>query len=67
MSPTIREVRSRYRELALETGFSPRDIDLLISDALGRPFEWVLGHDDESIDPQTLARLAERIVLPSLA
>ncbi|MFA6957834.1 MAG: peptide chain release factor N(5)-glutamine methyltransferase [Thermoanaerobaculia bacterium] len=46
---TIREVRAAARERAAREGVSPRDVDLLLSDALGRTPVWLLAHDDEPI------------------
>jgi release factor glutamine methyltransferase len=46
---TIREVRAAAREHAAHEKVSPRDVDLLLADALGRQPVWLLAHDDETI------------------
>jgi release factor glutamine methyltransferase len=43
-------LRSRWREEALRRGVNPRDVDLLLADAAGKPVTWVIAHGDESID-----------------
>lgn len=54
------EVRSRYREHALQRGLNPRDVDLLLSDLLGRTPAWLFAHGDEPIDPAPLLPLLAR-------
>jgi release factor glutamine methyltransferase len=54
------EVRERYREAALERGISPRDVDLLLGDLLGRSLAWLVAHGDDEIDPTPLAAMMER-------
>jgi release factor glutamine methyltransferase len=54
------ELRSRYREDALQRGVNPRDVDLLLSDLLGRSPAWLFAHGDEPIDPAPLLPLLER-------
>jgi release factor glutamine methyltransferase len=44
---TIGEVRAAARDRAAREGVSPRDVDLLLADALGRTPVWILAHDDE--------------------
>jgi len=46
---TIREVRAGARERAAREGVPPRDVDLLLADALGREPVWLLAHDDETM------------------
>jgi release factor glutamine methyltransferase len=46
---TIREARASARERASRDGVSPRDVDLLLADALGREPVWLIAHDDETI------------------
>ena len=59
-SERLDEVRSRYRDDALERGINPRDVDLLLSDILARPVSWLLAHGEETIDPRPLAALLVR-------
>jgi release factor glutamine methyltransferase len=54
------EVRSHYRDEALQRGVSPRDVDLLLSDLLGRPLTYLIAHGDEMTDPRPLERLLKR-------
>lgn len=54
------EVRERLRAAALERGISPRDLDLLLGDLLGRPLAYILGHGEERIDPGPLLPLLQR-------
>jgi release factor glutamine methyltransferase len=57
----IEELRSRWRDEALRRGVNPRDVDLLLADAAGKPVTWVIAHGDESIDGVGLeAQLARR-------
>jgi release factor glutamine methyltransferase len=56
----IDEIRSRYREQAIQCGVSPRDVDLLLSDVLGRSVGWLFAHGDEEADPGLLAPLLQR-------
>ncbi|HEX2835922.1 MAG TPA: peptide chain release factor N(5)-glutamine methyltransferase [Thermoanaerobaculia bacterium] len=53
-------MRSRYREHALQRGLNPRDVDLLLSDLLGRTPAWLFAHGDEPIDPAPLLPLLAR-------
>jgi release factor glutamine methyltransferase len=48
-------VRAKYRHRA-----NRRDVDLLISDLIGRPVAWVVAHGDESIDEARLDPLLQR-------
>ncbi len=48
-------MRAKYRDRA-----SRRDIDLLISDLIGRSVAWVVAHGDESIDEARLDPLLQR-------
>ena len=54
------EVRGRLREEAVRLRASPRDIDLLLSDLVGRSVSWVIAHGDEPIDPKPITALAAR-------
>jgi release factor glutamine methyltransferase len=48
-------VRAKYRD-----GANRRDVDLLISDLIGRSVAWVVAHGDESIDEARLDPLLQR-------
>ncbi|HET8796129.1 MAG TPA: peptide chain release factor N(5)-glutamine methyltransferase [Thermoanaerobaculia bacterium] len=54
------DIRARYREDALQRGINPRDVDLLLSDLLGRTPAWLFAHGDERIDPAPLVALLDR-------
>ena len=56
----IDEVRSRYREEAIQHGISPRDVDLLLADLLSRSVGWLFAHGEEHVDPHPLEVLLER-------
>jgi release factor glutamine methyltransferase len=54
------DVRSRYREDALQRGINPRDVDLLLSDLLGKPTSWLLAYGETPVDPAPLEALLAR-------
>jgi release factor glutamine methyltransferase len=54
------DVRTRYRDEALQRGISPRDVDLLLGDLLDKPLSYVIAHGDDRVDPRPLERLLER-------
>lgn len=54
------DVRSFHREDALQRGVNPRDVDLLLSDLLGKPLSWLLAFGETEIDPAPLAALLAR-------
>ena len=54
------EVRGRLREEAVRRSASPRDVDLLLSDLVGRSVSWVIAHGDELVDPEPISALAAR-------
>ena len=56
----IDELRARHRELALERGIHPRDVDLLLADLLDRSTSWLFAHGEELVDPEPLELLLER-------
>lgn len=56
----LEDVRFRYREDALQRGINPRDVDLLLSDLLGRPLSWLLAFGETEIDPAPLEPLLAR-------
>ncbi len=44
----------------MQRGINPRDVDLLLSDLLGRPLAWILAHGDADVDPGPLGALLHR-------
>ncbi|MGZ8867807.1 MAG: peptide chain release factor N(5)-glutamine methyltransferase [Thermoanaerobaculia bacterium] len=56
----LAEVRTRFRDEALQRGISPRDVDLLLADLLGQSVTWVFSHGDTTIDPAPLEHLLRR-------
>jgi release factor glutamine methyltransferase len=54
------EIRSRYRDEALQRGINPRDVDLLLTDVLQRPMSFVMAHGETRVDPAPLATLLAR-------
>ncbi|HJQ37868.1 MAG TPA: peptide chain release factor N(5)-glutamine methyltransferase [Thermoanaerobaculia bacterium] len=51
------DLRARLREDALARGINPRDVDLLLSDALEKPLAWLYSHGEFELD-------ADRIEAP---
>lgn len=60
MKKRLDDVRSRYRENALARGINPRDVDLLLSDLLGKPLSWLLAFGETELDPSALNALLAR-------
>lgn len=54
------DAREKYREEALERGISPRDVDLLLSDLLGRSLSWIIGHGEADVDVGPLEEMLRR-------
>ena len=54
------ELRTRHRESALERGIHPRDVDLLLSDLLGKSTSWLFAHGETLVDPEPLEALLAR-------
>jgi release factor glutamine methyltransferase len=54
------DVRFHHREDALQRGVNPRDVDLLLSDLLGRPLSWLLAHGEEAVEAGPLEALLAR-------
>lgn len=54
------DVRFRFREDALQRGINPRDVDLLLSDLLGRPLAWLVAFGETLVDATPLAALLAR-------
>jgi release factor glutamine methyltransferase len=56
----LEDVRSKHREAAMQQGINPRDVDLLLSDLLGKSPAWLFAHGEERIDPKPLEKLLAR-------
>ena len=56
----IDDLRSRWREEALQRGVHPRDVDLLLADVLSRTTGWLFAHGEEEVDPAPLEALLAR-------
>ena len=54
------DLRTRFRDQALQNGVSPRDVDLLLTDLLGQSLAWIVAHGDAEIDAAPLAGLMKR-------
>jgi release factor glutamine methyltransferase len=59
-SEKLADVRARHRDQAMRRGFSPRDVDLLLSDLLQQPLSYLIGHDDAAVDSIAVERLMNR-------
>jgi release factor glutamine methyltransferase len=58
---TIGELRREFRAKAAEMRLDPRDVDLLLTDCLGRPQSWLLAHGTDEIAPDSAQRFSERM------
>jgi release factor glutamine methyltransferase len=56
----LEDVRFHFREDALQRGINPRDVDLLLSDLLGRPLAWLIAFGETEIDAAPLEALLAR-------
>ena len=54
------DFREHWREVALDRGMSPRDVDLLIADHLGKSAAWVVAHGEVQIDREPIESLLQR-------
>jgi release factor glutamine methyltransferase len=54
------DVRFQFREDALQRGIHPRDVDLLLSDLLGKPLSWLIAFGETPVDPAPLEALLAR-------
>jgi release factor glutamine methyltransferase len=54
---TVGETRARWRDAASARGINPRDADVLLGDLLGKPFSWLLGHDDDAVPEEAALAL----------
>ncbi len=52
--PTLGQIRAAWRDQARDRRTNPRDIDVLLSDALGKPIAYVIAHDDQEIGEAAL-------------
>lgn len=61
MIERLDDVRNRLRDDALQRGINPRDVDVLLADALGRPVTWIVAYGETPFDPEVVeAQLARR-------
>lgn len=58
---TLGEVRNRTRARALALRINPRDVDLLLMDALNKPLAFLIGQDDSIVDADVEAEFLQRI------
>lgn len=57
----LEDLRASRRDDALRHGVNPRDVDLLLSDVLGRSLSWLYAHGEAMVESGLLdARLARR-------
>lgn len=56
----LEDIRSRLRDQALDRGVNPRDVDLLLSDLLGRSTAWIIAHGEAEIDRAAIESLLAR-------
>jgi release factor glutamine methyltransferase len=54
------DARARHREHALERGINPRDVDLLLSDLLGKPMTFLYANGEIPFDDARLVALLDR-------
>jgi len=54
------DVRNHHREDALQRGINPRDVDLLLSDLLGKPLSWLVAYGETMVDAAPLEALLAR-------
>jgi release factor glutamine methyltransferase len=59
-SERLDALRARLREEALARGASPRDVDLLLADHLGRSLPWIVAHGEETVDSGAIIALLAR-------
>jgi release factor glutamine methyltransferase len=63
---TIGELRTVWRRACERSGLNPRDADLLIGEALDRPFSFLLAHEDDPVS-EDLAGEVELLMRRRLA
>ncbi|HYM61425.1 MAG TPA: peptide chain release factor N(5)-glutamine methyltransferase [Thermoanaerobaculia bacterium] len=54
--PDLAGLRSRHREDALRRGISPRDVDLLLGDVLGKSLGYLIAHGDATVTTKEIER-----------
>ena len=59
-SERIDRVRERFRAEAMSRGANPRDVDLLLTDLVGKSLSYLIAHGDEPVDGNELGTLLER-------
>jgi release factor glutamine methyltransferase len=59
--PNVRELRRRWRELASAGGVDPRDADVLLGDAAGKPLSWIVAHGDDDVGGEIERRVEEQM------
>jgi release factor glutamine methyltransferase len=55
------ELRERWRGEAVERNLSPRDVDLLLADAIGRPMTYLIAHGEAAVGPDEQRSFERRI------
>jgi release factor glutamine methyltransferase len=58
---TIDALRTRYRELALERRINPRDVDILLGDAIDRPLPYLLAHGEAEMTAEARREFEEAL------
>jgi len=58
---TLGSIRSRARQAARGAGVSPRDVDLLLADLIGRDPVYLIANDDRIIRDEELARFEAQL------
>jgi release factor glutamine methyltransferase len=53
-------LRARLRQEAFERGANPRDVDVLLADALGRSVTWLFAHGEEPVDEEIVRASLDR-------
>lgn len=56
---TILELRRVWTRAAEAQRIDPRDVDVLLGDALGRPLSWILAHAEEPAPEEVIAAVRE--------
>ena len=56
----LEDLRSHHREDALQRGVNPRDVDLLLSDLLGKSMAYLYAHGELTVDEAPLLPLLAR-------
>jgi release factor glutamine methyltransferase len=59
--PTVRELRQRWRALAAAGGVDPRDVDILLGDAAGKPLSWIIAHADDDVSASVANEVEEKM------